>query len=364
MHGDEIEKSKILHYIFKQYRRKPEICRGSNIVIRTIILFLCGLGVFLFGMQMFRGNLEETLGNRFIKLLQKTASNKYICILMGTIITAIIQSSTAITVMVVGLVDNSIMTLQQAVWIILGANIGTTITSRITAMEGENIAPIFVVIGFFLFVVFDKFLALDSSNGFIQSLSIERKKKIKCFGGVLAGLGLIFIGMDCMKQSMLPVQNSNAFRMLFQDFKNPLYAILTGAIFTALIQSSSASIAILQSMSASGLIEIQCAAYIVFGQNIGTCITGIFAAIGGNINAKRTAIIHLFINVIGTIFFSILFFTTPIINGIIFMSPENKAMQIANIHLVFNVVSTILLLPFGEYLIKFSQLVLPTKERK
>lgn len=333
-------------------------------VIRTIILFSCGLGVFLFGMQMFRGNLKETLGNRFIKLLHKTASNKYICILMGTIITAIIQSSTAITVMVVGLVDNSIMTLQQAVWIILGANIGTTITSRITAMEGENIAPIFVCMGFFLFVVFDKLIVLDSSGQFIQNLNIERKKKIKCFGGVLAGLGLIFMGMDCMKQSMLPIQNSNAFRILFQDITNPIYAILVGAIFTALIQSSAASIAILQSMSASGLIEIPYAAYIVFGQNIGTCITAIFTAIGGNINAKGTAIIHLLINAIGTIFFSVLFMITPILNGIIFLSPDNKAMQIANIHLVFNVVSTILLLPFGEYLVKLSQLLLPTKEGK
>lgn len=306
---------------------------------------LGGLALFLYGMQMMSDGLEDAAGNRMKQILEKLTSNRFLGVLVGAGITAVIQSSSATTVMVVGFVNSGMMKLQQAVWIIMGANIGTTITGQLIALDVGMMAPLFAFLG-------------------VAMVVFLKMPKARHIGKILAGLGVLFIGMDMMGAAMEPLQESEAFVSLMTQFSNPILGILAGALFTAVIQSSSASVGILQTLAVSGLIGFDSAVFVLFGQNIGTCITAVIASIGTNRSARRTTIIHLMFNVIGTIIFTVLCMTLPITDWIAAITPNNPAAQIANMHTVFNIVTTTLLLPFGNYLAKIAEKILPEKEEE
>ena len=317
---------------------------------------LGGLALFLYGMQMMSSGLEAAAGSRMKMILERLTANRFLGVLVGAAITAVIQSSSATTVMVVGFVNAGMMTLNQAVWIIMGANIGTTVTGLLIALDVGELAPLFAFVGVAL-VVFVK------------------KPQLQHIGQILAGLGVLFIGMDMMSSAMSPLRESEAFINLMSTFSNPLLGILAGAGFTAVIQSSSASVGILQALANSGVIGLPSAVFVLFGQNIGTCITAVLASIGTNRNAKRATIIHLMFNVIGTVIFTILFLVFPIayvIDGsltlpgalgqtIAGIMPASHAGQIALVHTSFNIITTIILLPLGNYLAKAAVKILPER---
>ena len=317
---------------------------------------LGGLALFLYGMQMMSSGLEAAAGSRMKMILERLTANRFLGVLVGAAITAVIQSSSATTVMVVGFVNAGMMTLNQAVWIIMGANIGTTVTGLLIALDVGELAPLFAFVGVAL-VVFVK------------------KPQLQHIGQLLAGLGVLFIGMDMMSSAMSPLRESEAFINLMSTFSNPLLGILAGAGFTAVIQSSSASVGILQALANSGVIGLPSAVFVLFGQNIGTCITAVLASIGTSRSAKRATIIHLLFNVIGTVIFTLLFLIFPIayvIDGsltlpgalgqtIAGLMPASHAGQIALVHTSFNIITTILLLPLGNYLAKAAVKILPER---
>ena len=306
-----------------------------------LISLLGGLSLFLYGMQMMSNGLEAAAGNKMKRILERLTANRILGVLVGAGITAVIQSSSATTVMVVGFVNSGMMTLQQAVWIIMGANIGTTITGQLIALDIGAIAPLFAFIG-------------------VAMIVFLKKEKLHHFGKIIAGLGILFIGMDMMSAAMMPLRESEAFISLMTQFSNPVLGILAGAIFTAIIQSSSASVGILQPLASSGVIGLPQAVYVLFGQNIGTCITAVLAAIGTSRNAKRTTIIHLSFNIIGTIVFTIICMVTPFVSLMEGLTP-NVSAQIANTHTIFNITTTLLLLPFGTQLAKMATKILPDR---
>ena len=303
---------------------------------------LGGLALFLYGMQMMSGGMEAAAGNKMKQILEKLTANRFLGVLVGALITAVIQSSSATTVMVVGFVNSGMMTLRQAVWIIMGANIGTTITGQLIALDAGAIAPLIAFMG-------------------VAVIMFTKNLKAHHIGNILAGLGILFIGMEMMGDAMQPLKDSQAFIDLLTKFENPVLGILAGMIFTAIIQSSSASVGILQSLAASGVIGLSSAAYVLFGQNIGTCITAFIASFGTNRNAKRTTIIHISFNVIGTVIFTLLCLTTPLIDFMVDLAPGNEKAQIANLHTLFNIVTTLLLIPFGNYLARFAEIILKDK---
>ena len=311
--------------------------------ITDFFSLLGGLALFLYGMQMMSNGLEAAAGNKMKQILEKLTANRFLGVLVGAGITAVIQSSSATTVMVVGFVNSGMMTLNQAVWIIMGANIGTTITGQLIALDVGELAPLFAFAGVALIV-------------------FVKKQKVHHYGLIVAGLGILFIGMEMMSGAMMPLRESEAFVSLMTKFSNQVLGILAGAVFTAVIQSSSASVGILQALAGSGLIGLSNAVYVLFGQNIGTCITAILAAIGTSRNAKRTTVIHLMFNLIGTVLFTVVCIATPLTALVESITPDSVASQIANMHTLFNIVTTLLLLPFGNYLAKAAVRILPEKQ--
>lgn len=311
----------------------------------NILGLLGGLALFLYGMQMMSAGLESVAGNKMKSILEKLTSNRFLGVAVGAIITAVIQSSSATTVMVVGFVNSGMMQLNQAVWIIMGANIGTTITGQLIALDVGAIAPLIAFVGVAL-VVFAK------------------NERVQFIGEIIAGLGILFVGMNMMGDAMVPLRDYPPFINLMTRFSNPLVGIFAGMIFTAIIQSSSASVGILQALALSGLISFPDAVFVLFGQNIGTCITAILASIGTERSAKRTTIIHLSFNIIGTAIFTIICLITPLTDYVADFSGGNISRQIANMHTLFNVATTILLIPFGNCLAKFATRILPEKEEE
>ena len=315
---------------------------------------LGGLALFLYGMQMMSSGLEAAAGSRMKQILERLTANRFLGVLVGAAITAVIQSSSATTVMVVGFVNAGMMTLNQAVWIIMGANIGTTVTGLLIALDVGELAP------------------LIAFTGVVLAVFVKRPQ-LQHIGQILAGLGVLFIGMDMMSAAMAPLRESEAFISIMSNFSNPLLGILAGAVFTAIIQSSSASVGILQALANSGVIAYANSVFVLFGQNIGTCITAVLASIGTNRNAKRTTIIHLMFNLIGTLIFTCLFLVFPIasvVDGSLVLPgaagqflagilPGTPAGQIALTHTSFNIVTTLVLLPLGNYLAKLAVKILP-----
>ena len=322
--------------------------------ISEILGLLGGLALFLHGMQMMSSGLEAAAGARMKSILERLTANRFLGVLVGAAITAVIQSSSATTVMVVGFVNAGMMTLGQAVWIIMGANIGTTVTGLLIALDVGELAPMFAFVGVVLMV-------------FIK------EPKLQHIGQILAGLGVLFIGMGMMSSSMSPLRDSEPFIRIMSTFSNPLLGILAGAAFTSVIQSSSASVGILQALASSGVISYASSVFVLFGQNIGTCITAVLAAIGTNRNAKRATLIHLMFNLIGTAIFTTLFVLFPIaavVEGTLVLPgevgrtlshliPTDPMAQIAMTHTVFNITTTLVLLPLGNYLAKLAIRILP-----
>ena len=313
--------------------------------ITDILSLLGGLALFLYGMQMMSTGLEAAAGNKMKSILEKLTSNRIKGVLVGAVITAVIQSSSATTVMVVGFVNSGLMTLNQAVWVIMGANIGTTITGQLIALDIGAIAPIFAIAG-------------------VAAMMFVKSERVHHISSIFAGLGVLFMGMDMMGAAMEPLQDSEAFINLMTQFSNPLIGILVGAVFTAVIQSSSASVGILQALAATGMIPLSSAVYVLFGQNIGTCITAVLAAIGTKVNARRTTVIHLMFNIIGTTIFTIICMVTPYVHLIESLTPGDPVAQIANAHTIFNIVTTLLLLPFGTYMAKAATHILPDSKKE
>ena len=307
-----------------------------------IMGLLGGLALFLYGMQMMSTGLESAAGNKMKVILEKLTANRFVGVLVGALITAIIQSSSATTVMVVGFVNSGMMTLNQAVWIIMGANIGTTITGQLIALDVGELAPLMAFIG-------------------VAAVVFLKNDKIRHIGEILAGLGILFIGMEMMGDAMKPLAELDGFVSLLTKFENPILGILAGTVFTALIQSSSASVGILQALAGSGVIGLKSAAFVLFGQNIGTCITALLASVGTSRNAKRTTVIHIMFNVFGTCVFTVLCLVTPLISFMEGLTPGNAPAQIANLHTTFNIVTTILLIPVGGYLTKIATIILKDK---
>lgn len=312
--------------------------------ITDVLALLGGLALFLYGMQMMSTGLEVAAGNRMKSILEKLTSNRIKGVLVGAAITAVIQSSSATTVMVVGFVNSGLMTLKQAVWVIMGANIGTTITGQLIALDIGAIAPLFAIAG-------------------VGAIMFIKSEKVHHISSIFAGLGILFMGMDMMGAAMSPLKESEAFISLMTKFDNPLLGILVGALFTAVIQSSSASVGILQALASTGMIPLSSAVFVLFGQNIGTCITAVLASIGMKVNAKRTTVIHLLFNIIGTVLFTVICLVTPYVTWIEAMTPGDPVAQIANAHTVFNIVTTLLLLPFGTHMANIAVRILPDSKK-
>ena len=312
--------------------------------ITDVLALLGGLALFLYGMQMMTTGLEAAAGNRMKSILEKLTSNRIKGVLVGAAITAVIQSSSATTVMVVGFVNSGLMTLKQAVWVIMGANIGTTITGQLIALDIGAIAPLFAIAG-------------------VGAIMFIKSEKVHHISSIFAGLGILFMGMDMMGAAMSPLKESEAFISLMTKFDNPLLGILVGALFTAVIQSSSASVGILQALASTGMIPLSSAVFVLFGQNIGTCITAVLASIGMKVNAKRTTVIHLLFNIIGTVLFTVICLVTPYVTWIEAMTPGDPVAQIANAHTVFNIVTTLLLLPFGTHMANIAVRILPDSKK-
>ena len=312
--------------------------------ITDILSLLGGLALFLYGMQMMSSGLESAAGNKMKSILEKLTSNRRKGVLVGAGITAVIQSSSATTVMVVGFVNSGLMTLNQAVWVIMGANIGTTITGQLIALDMGAIAPIFAI-------------------GGVAAIMFVKNEKVHHISGIFAGLGILFMGMDMMGSAMAPLRDSEAFIQFMTNFRNPLVGIAIGAVFTAIIQSSSASVGILQALAATGMIPLSSAVYVLFGQNIGTCITAVLASIGTKVNARRTTIIHLMFNIFGSVLFTFICMLTPFVSWMETLTPGNPVSQIANVHTTFNIVTTLILLPFGTLMAKMAVRILPDSKK-
>ena len=257
---------------------------------KNFFALLGGLALFLYGMHQMSEGLNAAAGEKMKQILERLTKNRFLGVGIGAAVTAVIQSSSATTVMVVGFVNSGMMTLRQAVWIIMGANIGTTITGQLIALDAGAVAPLLAFFGVVLIL-------------------FAGKDRIRYTGEIVAGLGILFIGMDMMGEAMQPLCDSQVFLQAMTKFEHPLLGILAGAAFTAAIQSSSASVGILQTLAQGGAVSFAGAVYVLFGQNIGTCITAVLAAIGTGRNAKRTTIIHLSFNLIGTVVFTVLCMT-------------------------------------------------------
>ena len=328
---------------------------GSEILqlMQSLIWLLAGVGVFIVGMNFMSDALEKSAGSGMKKMLEKISNNRFSGVGIGAGVTAIIQSSSATSVMVIGLVNAGVMTLMQATPIIMGANIGTTITGVLVALKNDYFNMLMYLFAF-----------AGVMMGFVKN------EKIKIAGLLCSGLGLIFVGLNVMssEQAFGNPLVEDLFSNVFKAIDFPLLLILVGVIFTALIQSSSAATGVVITMVGAGVLPLDLALFIVLGANIGTCVTALLASVGANANSKRVALIHFTFNVIGTVLFTALIwiFKEPAVNLLVSMfpgsDPMSLQMRVSVFHVIFNVTTTCLLLPFTKYLVKYSCLVI--KEKK
>ena len=325
----------------------------------SILTLVGGLAMFLYGMQVMGDGLEKLSGGKLEKILENLSSNRVKAVLVGAAVTAIIQSSSATTVMVVGFVNSGIMLLSQAVGFIMGANIGTTVTAWILSLAGIESSNFFVRL--LNLNSFSPILALIGVV-FIVFLHDEKKKDI---GNILVGFAVLMFGMNTMSGAVKPLAEVPEFTNILLKFSNPVLGVLAGALLTAVIQSSSASVGILQALCVTGAVRYGAALPIIMGQNIGTCITAMLSSIGATKNAKRAAIVHLYFNIVGTVTFMVVFY---VLNGFLhfsFIEEVAGPACIAEIHSDFNIIATLVLLPFGDMLVKMAcATVRDTKEEK
>ena len=312
--------------------------------VTDLLGLLGGLGMFLFGMNLMSSGLEAAAGEKMKKLMEKLTDTTLKGVVIGTLITALIQSSSATTVMLVGFVNSGLMSLSQTVGIIMGANIGATLNGVLLAVGVGEMAPLIIFVGAAL-------------------IMFSKKEKIKQYGNIIIGLGILFQGMNMMSGSMAGLRSSPAFIHLITTFENPLIGVAVGTVFTAIIQSSSATVGILESLALAGLVTLDNSIYVMFGATMGTCITAAIASIGTGVNAKRVAIIHLLFNAIGTVVFVIICMFFPFVPLVQHMFPSSASVQIANAHVIFKIVTTVLLFPFANWMVKFSETILKDKSQ-
>ena len=318
-----------------------------------IIAFVGGLGMFIYGMQIMAQGLENAAGNRMKSLLGILTKNKFFGVLLGAAVTAIIQSSSATTVMIVGFVNAGIMNLTQAMGVIMGANIGTTITGWLVSsvewaefLSPQTLAPVAIMIGVIVMMTGKRHSTRDVSN-------------------IILGFGLLFVGISTMSSAVSPLRESEAIRDLFVNLGgNPFPGILVGALVTAVIQSSSASVGILQSLASAGLVPFGAAIYIIMGQNIGTCVTAILSGMGAKKNAKTAALMHLLFNIIGTVIFSTVVIIYMMAVQPVWASGRISQTQISMIHTIFNIVTTVLLFPLSDWIVKLAKKIGGVKEEE
>lgn len=314
-----------------------------------IFPFIGGLGMFIYGMQTMSQGLENAAGDKMKSLLEVLTRNKLMGVLLGAAITAVIQSSSATTVMVVGFVNAGVMNLSQAMGVIMGANIGTTVTGWLVSssewaqfLSLDYLAPAAIMIGVIVMLT-------------------QKRRSMKDVANIIIGFGMLFVGITMMSSAVESLQQSEVFRSVFVTLgRNPFLGILAGAVITAVIQSSSASVGILQSLAAAGLVPLDAAVYIIMGQNIGTCVTAMMSSIGAKKTAKTAATMHLLFNIIGTIIFSILAIVSF---KVIFPEVGTRLItqtQISTVHTIFNIGTTVLLFPFSNYIIKLAQKICRT----
>ena len=328
---------------------------GSEILqlMQSLIWLLAGVGVFIVGMNFMSDALEKSAGSGMKKMLEKISNNRLSGVGIGAGVTAIIQSSSATSVMVIGLVNAGVMTLMQATPIIMGANIGTTITGVLVALKNDY---------------FNMLMYLAAFAGVM--MGFFKNEKIKMAGLLCSGLGLIFVGLEVMssEQAFGNPLVETLFTNIFKTINFPLLLIFVGVIFTALIQSSSAATGVVITMVGTGVLPLELALFIVLGANIGTCVTALLASVGANANSKRVALIHFTFNVIGTALFTALIwiFKEPAVNLLVSMfpgsDPMSLQMRVSAFHVIFNVTTTVFLLPFVKYLVKYSMLVIKDKK--
>lgn len=324
--------------------------------VYNILSLVGGLAMFLFGMNYMGVSLEKLGGGRFESVLEKMTNSRIKGVLLGAGVTAVIQSSSAVTVMAVGFVNSSIMSLRQVIGIIMGANIGTTITSWILSLTSIDSSNIFVSM-----LKPSSFTPVLALIGIIMFMTGKKDKK-KDVGSILLGFAILMFGMEAMSDAVEPLKNVPEFTSILTMFSNPILGVLAGAVLTAVIQSSSASVGILQALAVTGSITVSSAFPIILGQNIGTCITAIISSIGTSKNAKRTAVVHLAFNTIGVVLAMIIFYGINAVFGLPFVKESVNATYIAIIHTVFNLFSTIVLFPFGKQLEKLACIIIPDKE--
>lgn len=308
-----------------------------------IMGLMSGLGLFLYGMKMMGEGLEKAAGANLRRLLEKLTKNTFMGVLVGAVFTAIIQSSSATTVMVVGFVNAGLMNLAQATGLIMGANIGTTITGQLVAFKLTEVAPIFLLAGVVMILFF-------------------KNPRIQRIGGIVAGFGVLFVGMDLMSSAMEPLKDMPEFISLVTAFSNPVLAMLVGVAMTALIQSSSAAVGLIQILGATGVLPLQTAMYLVLGTGIGTCVTALLASVGTSPMARRAAVIHLMLNVFGTTILLILFQILPVEQWIA-SSSGDISREIANVNTLFKVFEVVVFLPFSGMLVKLSEIIVPGEEQ-
>ena len=316
-----------------------------------------GLALFLFGMSTMGDGLVQLSGGRLEKILEKLTKKKSMAVLLGLLVTAVIQSSSATTVMVVGFVNSGIMNLTQAVGIIMGANIGTTVTSwllSLTGIEGSNL--------FLKLLKPSSFSPVLAAVGVVLTMTAGENDKKKNIGSILVGFAVLMFGMETMSGSVAPLAENPRFTGILTAFSNPLLGLLAGLVLTAVIQSSSASVGILQALCVTGVVSYGTAIPIIMGQNIGTCVTALLSGMGASKNAKRASLIHLYFNLIGTLLFLVVFYGLNSFLHFPFLTETAGAADIAVIHSLFNIGCTMVLYPFSDMLVKLAELSIPNGE--
>ena len=319
-----------------------------------ILNLLGGLALFLYGMSAMGDGLVQLSGGRLEKILEKLTQKKIMAVLLGLLVTAVIQSSSATTVMVVGFVNSGIMNLSQAVGIIMGANIGTTVTSwllSLTGIQGSNL--------FLKLLKPRSFSPVLAAIGVILTMTAKEDDRKKNIGTIFVGFAILMFGMEAMSSSVSPLAKNEKFTGVLTAFSNPILGMLAGAALTAIIQSSSASVGILQALCMTGAVSFGTAIPIIMGQNIGTCVTALLSGVGASKNARRASLIHLYFNLIGTLLFLVVFYTLSSFLHFSFLLTPASAADIAVIHSLFNIGCTIVLFPFSNVLVKLAQLTIP-----
>lgn len=324
--------------------------------LMSVLLLAGGLGLFIYGMKVMGNGLECAAGPSLEKTLEKMTGNVFTALLMGMVVTAVIHSSAGTTVMVVGFVNAGIMTLQQSVGVILGANIGTTVTAQILRLSGADDG------NWFLTLMDPKNLAYVGVVAGIIIMMRGKKNRTRYIADIFTGFGILFIGMSTMESALAPLAEMPQLGGMFAAISNPFLGLLVGALITALLQSSTASVGILQALSTTGVITWSAAVPIILGQNIGTCFTTFLSSLSGNKNARRAAMIHFYFNMIGSLVFLLVIYAIEYTIGFGFWETPIDKGGIANFHTFFNVAATLLFLPFSRVLVFFAEKTIPMSE--